>query len=291
MKQSPLLSHTGLWGRLIILVGIMAIALLITILPFQLLFYFIRHSTEVPGADELRILQFIQTFSLFIVPAYIMARMISKNPWQYMGVTQAPKLRSALLVILSIFVMMPFMEQIILWNEAISFPPALAPIENWMRESEQMAQKTMETILSVHSVGGWLINLFLVGVMAAVSEELFFRGLLQNMFLDKWHKKLLAVVISAFIFSAIHFQFYGFVPRFLLGAYFGLLFVWSGNLWLPVLAHFVNNATALVQFYIEKKETLPDGLYDSASPTGYTIATISLILFIGIVIAIKKSGT
>ena len=60
--------------------------------------------------------------------------------------------------------------------------------------------------------------------------------------------------MAAFLFSAMHMQFYGFVPRLLLGAMLGYLFVWSGSLWLSVLAHFVNNASAIIFTYLYQQQ-------------------------------------
>jgi membrane protease YdiL (CAAX protease family) len=41
-------------------------------------------------------------------------------------------------------------------------------------------------------------------------------------------------------------QFYGFFPRFALGVLLGYMYLWSGTLWLPILAHFINNAGAVI---------------------------------------------
>ncbi len=61
----------------------------------------------------------------------------------------------------------------------------------------------------------------------------------------------MGIWVSAILFSALHMQFYGFFPRMLLGAFFGYLLLWSGSLWLPIIAHFVNNCVAVIFYYLK----------------------------------------
>ncbi len=97
---------------------------------------------------------------------------------------------------------------------------------------------------------GFLVNLLMIAILPAIGEEFFFRGILQRLF-SEWFKNIhVAIFITAFIFSAIHFQFFGFFPRFLLGLYLGYLFYWSGNLWIPIVVHFINNALVVILAYI-----------------------------------------
>jgi hypothetical protein len=102
-----------------------------------------------------------------------------------------------------------------------------------------------------------VLNLFVLAVIPALGEELLFRGLLQKMFNELFKNKHIAILVTAAIFSAIHMQFYGFIPRMLLGALFGYLLVWSGSIWVPVLAHFFNNAMVVIFSYLSSKSLLP----------------------------------
>lgn len=294
------LEHNGLWSRSLILIGLWAVGFFVaTAFSAAVMFLANRNMaglvTESATPAFLRTLQFLQSLFLILLPAILMACFISPTPWKYLGLTKAPSLRQIVLTIISMLLMVPFMNQIIVWNEAIRLPESLAPIEEWMRTKEDAANLMINQILDTRHWGGRIVNLLLVGVMAAVSEELFFRGLLQNLFFDKWHKRLLAVLLSAFLFSAIHLQFYGFVPRFLLGAYFGLLLIWTGNLWLPILAHFINNACALIQFYIEQN-TEGNQLMQAASTDilsdgmNWLMIGSSILLFAYTAFCIKKSG-
>ena len=95
-----------------------------------------------------------------------------------------------------------------------------------------------------------LFNIFLIAFIPAMGEELFFRGALQGALRD-WKGIKTAIWITAIVFSAIHLQFYGFVPRMLLGAFFGYLIFWSNSIWPAVLAHFVNNVMAVIFYYFK----------------------------------------
>jgi len=118
-----------------------------------------------------------------------------------------------------------------------------------MEASEQKAMQLTEAFLAMNSMGDLLINLFLIAIIPAIGEELLFRGVLQQLF-AKWTGKIhLSIFISAFLFSAVHLQFFGFIPRFVLGIILGYMFYWSKNLWLPILAHFTNNALAIIFTY------------------------------------------
>jgi membrane protease YdiL (CAAX protease family) len=106
-----------------------------------------------------------------------------------------------------------------------------------------------------------MLNVFVVAVMPSIGEELIFRGVIQKVFSNIFRSGHLAIWMTAFVFSAIHFQFYGFIPRFILGLIFGYLFFWSGKLWLPIITHFVNNAVPTIGAYItglEKFNTTSD---------------------------------
>jgi membrane protease YdiL (CAAX protease family) len=99
-----------------------------------------------------------------------------------------------------------------------------------------------------------ILNLFIIAILPAVGEEFFFRGVLQKILIKLFKSGHVGIWVTAFIFSAIHFQFFGFVPRFILGLIFGYLFFWSGTLWLPVISHFINNAVPVIMAYIQGME-------------------------------------
>ncbi len=142
---------------------------------------------------------------------------------------------------------------VIEWNQNIHFPDFLKSFENWARAKEDELAMVTKMFTQFHSVGEFITAFIVVGVVAGISEEFLFRGIIQNEFYKGTNNIHLAIWTSAFLFSLIHIQFFGFVPRMLLGALFGYLYYWSGNLLVPMLAHFVNNGFSVLMLYLNQK--------------------------------------
>lgn len=198
--------------------------------------------------------QIIQSISIFVVPPFIIAWLYSRDPYSYLKLDSYPLWPSYFLVVLLIFFSIPLINYLAEINQHLSFPESLKSVENWMSRKENRAQDMMMEFLKADDMGVLLVNLFMIGVVPAVGEELVFRGLLQRIFGNLLKNKHAGIIIAAILFSSMHLQFYGFLPRLALGILFGYLLVWSGTLWLPVFAHFINNASAVVAFYVTSNE-------------------------------------
>ncbi|WMN08006.1 CPBP family intramembrane glutamic endopeptidase [Marivirga arenosa] len=159
-------------------------------------------------------------------------------------------LNSALIIVLMTFSFMMFNSIIIEWNMNIEFPEFMKAFEEWARATEDQLMELTELLSNYDSFGEMLIALLIIGVLPAIGEELVFRGLLQNKLESATKNAHLAIWISAIIFGAFHMQFYGVVPRIMLGALFGYIYVFSRNIWYPIIAHFVNNGLAVILMYV-----------------------------------------
>lgn len=197
-------------------------------------------------AARLRIATVVQDVMLFIMPAVVTAVVISRRPADFLMVGKAPSLLVCMLTVAVVIASIPAMNLLVKWNMSMSLPDSMTALEAWMRSSEKAAQEFTEMLIGGTGVKNLIVALLIVGVLAAFSEELFFRGSLQRVLLTCGMNVHVAVWVTAFIFSAVHMQFFGFIPRLVLGAGFGYIVVWSGNVWLGVLAHFTNNAIAAV---------------------------------------------
>jgi hypothetical protein len=231
----------------------------------------------------LRYLQIINTIGLFVVPPFIFAFLISKRPLQYLSLKQSPCLISILLGVGAIMAGLPFLHWTMDLNGLLSLPEWLAGVEDWMRRSEEQARALTELLLGTSSPGGLMINMLMIAVLPALGEELLFRGVLLRLFREWTGSAHLAVIITAFLFSALHLQFFGFLPRFLLGLLLGYVFVWSKAIWLPVLLHFFNNGFAVLAAWLYERDlskTDADSLGDYGHP-GIIVASlaVSLVLF------------
>jgi membrane protease YdiL (CAAX protease family) len=178
----------------------------------------------------------------------------------------------------------------------VELPKSLEFIEQILKSQEEAAAALTERFLQADNLGGLLINIGLMALLPALSEELSFRGTLQQIiWKDSDHqpnsKVHLAVWITAFIFSAIHMQFYGFVPRMLLGAMFGYVFVWSGSLWVPITMHFVNNGLAVVVYHLTAAEENAKTIADTvgAGDTWYLGVFSILITSLGLLIFYRRT--
>ena len=202
----------------------------------------------------LRFNQTISMLGVWLVPALLFSYGHYRNVWRY---NRADQPVSAVLLkwtCLLAVVLLPVVYFLAYLNQQIQLPDFLSGVEEWMRAKESKAEDLLMKLTDDTSVPVLCLNLLVLGVMPAVCEEFFFQGTLQPLLMRSMRNNHAAIWITAFIFSVIHFQFYGFIPRFLLGAYLGYLFVWSGSLWLPVLAHLLHNVcSVLLQFFANRQ--------------------------------------
>ena len=158
---------------------------------------------------------------------------------------------------------------------------------DWILKSEENAKSMMILMTSFKSLKDFMVGILIVAVIAAAGEELLFRGVLQPMFQKLLKNEHIGIIATAFLFSAIHMQFLSFLPRFILGIVLGYLYYYSKNLWVPIVGHFVNNATALIIVYnfgIEE-ENIP---VESLQGNPIWAAIISLGIIIGTILYQKR---
>ena len=160
-----------------------------------------------------------------------------------------------------------------------------------MRRQEMAATQLTELMMSDVSWRGLVLNLLVMALMTAFAEECFFRGTLQTMLKTETDKMPhLAIWVTAFIFSAIHLQFYGFFPRLLMGAWLGYLLCWTGSLWVPVVAHAFNNAMVVFSYYALDKQWIPENFGETIG-TGNTwyLAVVSALSMLVLALHLSDS--
>ena len=161
-----------------------------------------------------------------------------------------------------------------------------------MRQAESDAMRMTQAFLVMNTPLDLLINLFIIAVIPALGEELLFRGLIQKL-VYKWKSNIhLSIWLTAFLFSAVHMQFLGFFPRMLLGALLGYMLVWTGSLWLPIIAHFTNNALAVLMTYFSGLEPLQSTLENSEFGLELVVSVVGTLLLLYIFKELSdKKGT
>lgn len=161
----------------------------------------------------------------------------------------APVRNNSLYILVSVVLLMvsiPLAEQLALFNKNLSLPDLFKGLEETLNQTEKSAAALTEILVHYNGVPKFLLVFVVVAIIPAIGEELVFRGILQNELMRIWDKKHFAIWVTGFIFSFIHFQFFGFLPRMLLGVLFGYCYLWTNSLWVPIAMHFTNNALTLV---------------------------------------------
>ena len=233
--------------------------------------------------NNINLLTFFQiTYSagLFLIPALLAGFLFHGKTLDYLYANKKPFGLSLLLSILVIIGAVPLINFLAEFNMNLSLPERLSGLEARLREVEQESEEMMNLFLSDTSISRFLINIFMIAVVPAIGEEFFFRGVLQSIFTEWFRNRHAGIIIAAILFSFMHFQFLGFIPRILLGALFGYLLVWTGSIWVPVMAHFVNNATAVTFYFLYNRGLISDELNTIGSDTESLIYTISSIFFL-----------
>jgi membrane protease YdiL (CAAX protease family) len=205
------------------------------------------------GIGFLKYFQVVQSVGLFVVPPFVLAWLFHGNASEYLMIDRTTGWQTYLFAVLSLLMVVPFINFIGAINSQMKLPESLSGLEEWMRTMEDAAKVIVEKFMKVESISGLLFNIFMIAMLPALGEELMFRGVIQRI-ITNWSKNYhWGIWITAFLFSAMHMQFYGFLPRMALGAMFGYLLVWTGTMWVPILAHFVNNTMGVLGYYLIEK--------------------------------------
>ena len=237
---------------------------------------------EVGTREYFYIVQTISAFGAFLAPALLFSYCASKNWFSYSDADQvmSPPL-VGYVVVLSLFIL-PVIAFLGYLNEQILLPDFMHNIETWMQKMEEENRALTQTLTAHSNLLILLVNIGVMALLPALFEEFLFRGTIQQFFTKWFVNKHVAIIVTAFIFSAIHLQFYGFLPRFLLGIYLGYLFVWSRSLWLPVIAHFMHNANSLIFDYSAQQRGIDLESLDLNKIPGYYHVVILCILCVSL---------
>jgi hypothetical protein len=196
-----------------------------------------------------------------------------------------------ILVLLSTFFFMILNSGVIEWNKSINFPEFMNSFENWAFNKEKELEKITIFLVSFENNWEFLFGILSIALIPGICEEYLFRGVLQKNFYLISKNIHIAVWLSAFFFSALHLQFYGFFPRMLLGVLFGYIYYWSGSIVYPMIAHIFNNFFSLTIFYFSQKGLLNENFevsVNSSPKIPMVLIIISAVLFIGFMYLLRK---
>lgn len=222
--------------------------------------------------EIMAITQISSQLGLFIVPPVALMLIIyGRRFWvKELALNDSPGIFSLLMTVALVVLVLPFVSWLTEINMSVSLPSAL-------ERAEEQAEAIVTIFFSDAGLKRFILNMVMVAMIPALGEELFFRGVLQRYLIVGLRNVHLAVFLTAMIFSFFHFQFHGFLPRMLLGLIFGYLLVWTGNLWIPVAAHFINNGAAVVVEFLSQRGVLNSGYQDFGHHTGTGAVVFSAI--------------
>ena len=267
--------------------GFAKISLLALVFIFFTLFCAIILKLEVlsfSGMKEgnlLRLTLFTQDLIIFISTPLLTQFFLWKDSTKKSLQLRTPNLIILALGVMAIISISPLIDVLSTWNQGLQLPESLRSIEDWMINTEKAAEVATNTLLNTDSWGGFFMNRIIIAIMTGIGEELMFRGVIQKILIG-WTKNIhLGILYTAIIFSAIHFQFYGFVPRMILGMVLGYLYIWSKSLWAPVIAHAINNALTVTftPNTFNKGNELVKIVSNNQNSIGYIVAGIFVFTF------------
>ncbi|MEW5845122.1 MAG: type II CAAX endopeptidase family protein [Bacteroidota bacterium] len=231
--------------------------------------------------NALKLMQILQTIGIFIVPAILSASLFSKKPWHYLGF-QRVKSDTILKTLLIVVVSLPAINLLASVNQLI-------PLSGWMIELERKAEALTKAFLITDNYWVFLVNVVMVAILPAIGEELIFRGILQRRLVELTCSRWIGILIAAAVFSGIHMQFQGFIPRLALGVAFGYLLEVTGSIWVPIAAHFFNNAIAATGYMLIGSGSVDERIEDIGGLGDLgLLGIISLIATIVLVVSLAR---
>ena len=239
------------WIQLIVLALFMLGGMLVFSSLGTLIVMLLYHTPNMLEASDpvtaIRITQALTTIGAFLVPALLFAYCQNRQWFDYNAATRRPNQTMVNMVLILSVTLLPVVGVLSAFNQSIM--PQEGSVAEFMRDMEEAANHILELVTSQRSSWDLISNILVFAVLAGICEEFFFQGSLQPLLMNWSKNPHVGILLTALIFSALHFQFYGFIPRFLLGVYLGYLFYWSRSLWLPILAHVLHNALSIMVDY------------------------------------------
>lgn len=214
----------------------------------------------------------LQNMLCFMLPAWLAAYLCSTSWKSYVGVDKTMHWRQLCGVVLFMTLCSPALNALVSWNESIHLPESMRALEESLRAMEENAADLTDVLLSDTSIWGLVSGVIVVGVLTGLGEEAFFRAGIQKALTSSHMNHHVAIWVSAFIFSAIHFQFFGFFPRLALGALFGYFYYSSGSLWVCATAHALNNSFVVVVKWLELNNYISPGADTFGADSVWTVA-------------------
>lgn len=216
---------------------------------------------------SIRLSNAIGSIFLFLIPAILYAFLFIPSKKNFLT-NRKINILTLLLGVLAIFCIQPLIETANFYNDLIRLPESMASTQEFLDNAKVASEQTMRFLFEDKTMISFSLNILVMAIFPGVLEELFFRGCMQRSLYLSSKNIHVAIWTTALIFSLLHFQLTGFIPRILLGALLGYLYAWNKNIWIPIAMHTFHNASVVVY------EQLLQGteLYDKIKLSDYNLS-------------------
>ena len=236
-------------------------------------------------SNAFKLMQSVSTLFGFLIPAIVTAALLNRKPYNLLGFNKDVQGKQIGVVLAIMFLALFISTSFGYFNQHI---PVFPSWKITFQKLEDEYNSQVQAIMQLKTFGDYLLGLLIMGLLPAICEETQFRGGLQN-FLTRWTKRpLLAILIVSVLFSAVHFSFYGFLPRMILGLVLGYIYYYTGSLWLSILAHFFNNAIAVSQFYFSNSTSLKQMAQENPSLPLVYLGLVAIPFAVALLALLKK---
>ncbi len=292
MRLQPLFKDAPAGFQLFLFLGLLVFGLLAGMITGMLFLHFSDGLSTISLVDPegpealraARIMQICSQIGLFFFPPFAYAFLLSRKPSAFLGINKIAHPAILLPAILLMFISLPAVHFLSEINKSVHLPDWLSSLEVWMQDKEAQAEKLTNFFLSVDTIGGLMINLIMIALLPAVGEELVFRSVLQPKFIGILKNPHIGIIATALVFSIIHMQFYGLLPRFILGLFLGYFYYWSGSILVPVVMHLANNGAAVIAFYLHHNQVSAVAMDEFGESASFITILLSVVFSLFLVL-------
>ena len=278
--QFPLIKNASQGTKLLIFILLLIFGLAFSSVLGAL---FLLSGDGMNDITNIQIGQVISQVFGFMLPPILYVILVKEKPFDYLGFKKLQPW--SLLGIVAIFTIIPFLAMVTEWNDNISLPESMAVLEQKLRYIQELANETTEKFMTE---GSLFSGLLIVAALAAISEELLFRSVIQKAMIKICKNAHIGIILTAIVFSAFHGDFFGFFPRFILGLMLGYMFYLSGSIFPSMLMHFVNNGTIVMLYYLNNKEIINVDIETFGLTDNVLVIAMSLITTVAIFITCNR---
>lgn len=274
----PIIKKTNKLERIFLLAALLVFGLIIGSV-LGVIFPIVTGS-DIMGLNSLRFMQISSQIFTFVLPPIVYALLIKENPFKSLGFNKTT-ITWLFLGVTMMYAILPLNSVFAEWNANIKFPDSMTDFERLLQDMQERATEIMERFVNVTSIGGLILNLFMIAGLAALGEELLFRSIIQTSLIKVCKNAHIGIIIASAIFSIIHMEFYGLLPRFVLGMLLGYMYYYSRSIWIPIAMHFANNGTIVFLYYLNNIGTINIDV-ESFGKTNIFVLILSIIAMIAL---------